>query len=290
MAEVPSAEEASRDLANAEGVSKSFDVRCHRGQGASDTPSRRKLIVCGRISTVWLLACACTGRPVFMGAVAVNQRCGGSVMRKFLVPAMVLALAVGCTGSDPEPTETVASTPVATATTASATPSRTLSPQPSQTPSPSPTVHESFPAPPSTETPEQAAIRAAVIEYWRVYEKFTTDSSLTDYSETQRVTTGDRKVRIIEAITRLRDQSQETRGSRTFRNLVIAAPTTGQSGTQQTVVTYCVDPSGISVVDSDTEEVIHEGGDVTLLEQMTLEQGADGIWRVLDIANQMVDC
>lgn len=210
-------------------------------------------------------------------------------MSKFLAPAMVLVLAVGCSGADPESTETVSSSPAASASSASATPSRTLSAQPSPSPSPSPTVHESFPAAPSTETPEQAEILAAWQHYKVVLQKFAGDPSLSDLSETQLITTGEEQNGILSSIQGLRDSNLVSEGGLAYRDVTVGSPRVGSDGVKRAIVTYCVDRSKLIVVNQDTREPVDINNHLDLLEEATLAQVGNK-WLVETIRNEDGSC
>ncbi len=200
-------------------------------------------------------------------------------MRTLLVPVFVLGLLTGCTAAaDPTPTATVAS----------ATRSASATPTPTPSPSPSPTAVESFPAAPATETAEQAEIRAAWMEYWRVYEKFAADPSQPDWTETQGVTTGEEAALIVQSLGNLKDRGWRSLGGRQFRDIVVGQPEDGPPG--QVTITYCLDRSQVELVDARTGERIELELSLTYAETTTLELGDDGRWRVAMIRNEPKAC
>lgn len=202
-------------------------------------------------------------------------------MRTLLVPVFVLGLLTGCTAAaDPTPTATVAS----------ATRSASATPTPTPSPSPSPTAVESFPAAPATETAEQAEIRAAWMEYWRVYEKFAADPSQPDWTETQYVTTEESATIIIQAIGNLKDRGWRSLGGRQFRDVVVSQPTAGPDGSATAVVTYCLDRTGVRLVEVESGDSVQVDVAPTFKETATLKQGADGKWRVAMIRNEPSQC
>ncbi|AQX16426.1 hypothetical protein BKM78_11305 [Tessaracoccus sp. T2.5-30] len=166
----------------------------------------------------------------------------------------------------------------------SASPSRTPEP------SPSPTVAESFPPAPASESPEQAAVRAAWMEYWRVYQKFAQDPSVTDWSETQLVTTGEESGAIISAIGDLKDRGWRSLGGLEFRDIQVVLTPGDAEGPNRAEVTYCLDRSDVSIVDAESGVAVAVGGSATLRESAELEHGADGIWRVSKVRNEPQAC
>ncbi|MHA6525813.1 hypothetical protein [Tessaracoccus sp. G1721] len=198
-------------------------------------------------------------------------------MRHLLVPLAVVALAVGCT---PDVTPTASPT-----VSVSPTPAQS----PSPTPSPSPTAVESFPPAPATESPDQAAIRAAWMEYWEVRSRFVADPTLTDLSETQRVTTGEAEDLILASIRNLRNAGQRSVGGLEFRGVNVGVPREEVGGLAQADVTYCLDRSNVQLLDSSGAPVAVEGP-TTLDETATLERGQDGVWRVALIRNEAAQC
>ena len=60
----------------------------------------------------------------------------------------------------------------------------------SKDPSPTPTEIRSFPPTPEGEDPEKTAIRQGWEQYKIVYDKYARNPNLTDFTETQQVTTG----------------------------------------------------------------------------------------------------
>lgn len=199
-------------------------------------------------------------------------------MRHLLVPLAVVALAVGCT-PDVAPT---ASPSVFVSPTASASPS--------VSPSPSPTAVESFPPAPATESAEQAAIRAAWMEYWRIHHKFTSDPSYSDLTETQLITTGEQQNVILDSIGSLREMELRSLGGLQFRDVVVNPPSATGDAPRTSLVEYCVDRQKLILENYSTGEKLAAPGAPTFLEQTTLEEGLDGRWRVSMIRNQEAAC
>ena len=198
-------------------------------------------------------------------------------MRHLLVPLAALALVAGCT-PDAAPTGSP-----------SVFPSPTVSASASPTPSPSPSAVESFPPAPATESPDQAAIRAAWMEYWDVRSRFVADPTLTDLSETQRVTTGEAEDLILNSIRNLRNAGHRSVGGLEFRGISIGVARESDGGLAHADVTYCLDRSKVQLLDSSGEAVIVEGP-TTLKETATLERGLDDVWRVALIRNEAAEC
>ena len=197
-------------------------------------------------------------------------------MRHLLVPLAVVALAAGCTPAvAPTGSPSVFASPTASAT-------------PSPTPSPSPTAVESFPPAPATESPEQAEIRAAWMEYWRVYEKFASDPSLTDFTELQNLVDGEETTVALQSIQNLRESGRRTDGGLLFRDAVVGVPA-GSASSRTVTVTYCLDRSNLAIVDAETGSSI---GDPlpNLRETASLSEGTDGAWRVTQIRNVEEAC
>lgn len=156
--------------------------------------------------------------------------------------------------------------------------------------SPSSMAVESFPAAPATESSEQAAVRAAWMEYWDVYQTFAADPWLPDWSETQRITTGDQSTLIVQELGLLKDNGVRLIGGLQFREVVVGQPREGADGKSEAVMTYCVDRSSIVLVDAETEEPIKVEGPMTLAETVTLQLGKDGKWRVALMRNEARAC
>ena len=197
-------------------------------------------------------------------------------MRHLLVPLAVVALAAGCTPD------------VAPTSSPSVFVSPTVSASPSVSPSPSPTAVESFPPAPATESAEQAAIRAAWMEYWRVYEKFAADPSLTDLTELQNLTDGEESSAVMSSIQSLREAGRFTKGGWQFREVVVEHPIDGRG--EQAKVSYCLDRSRLVIADIATDLPISGPQPGNLMETATLEQGPDGMWRVALRRNQESTC
>ena len=192
-------------------------------------------------------------------------------MRHLLVPLAVVALAAGCTPD------------VAPTSSPSVFVSPTVSASPSVSPSPSPTAVESFPPAPASESPEQAAIRAAWMEYWSVFGKFAGDPTLTDLTDTQRITTGEAQNSIIDTIRSLREANIRFLGGLAFSAIEIQEPTQRPDGLRESVVTYCLDRSAVKNVDATTGTAIENTGPLTWQETVSMVEGLDSTWRVAAI-------
>ena len=200
-------------------------------------------------------------------------------MRHLLVPLAVVALAAGCTPD------------VAPTSSPSVFVSPTVSASSSVSPSPSPTAVESFPPAPASESAEQAAIRAAWMEYWRIHHKFTSDPTLSDLSETQYITTGDQQNVILDVIAQLRDQKLRTLGGLQFRSVAVDGPLSGETGgVRFATVSYCVDRRELRVENYETGESMAAPGAPTFLEKAVMNEGSDGQWRVAMMTNEAAPC
>lgn len=141
----------------------------------------------------------------------------------------------------------------------------------------------SFPADLPTGDAESAAIIEGWKAYWRVYEKFTADPSLTDLTETQYVTTGEEANGILEAIAEGRDAGLRSEGGFVFRDFVVNV-----TGDGKAKLDYCVDLASLRVVRIDTGEPFPRSG--TFIEHARMERGVDNVWRVAQIRNEQVQC
>lgn len=206
--------------------------------------------------------------------------------------AVVGMLVAGCSAvGDAGPS---VSPSVATIETASSEPpvsmSPSASPSPTPSPSPSPSAWESFPPAPATESPEQAEIRAAWLKYCDVRARFAADPSQSDWSETQRVTTGEEANSILTELGALRNDGLRSLGGLRFRDIVVGEPTQRPDGVTEAVITYCVDRTDVKLVDTKTGEPLAVEEPFTLVETATLELGLDHVWRVALTRNQVKPC
>ncbi|WP_182799070.1 hypothetical protein [Tessaracoccus sp. MC1679] len=127
------------------------------------------------------------------------------------------------------------------------------------------------------------------MEYWRVYEKFAGDPSLTDLTETQQVTTGEAQNVILDAIGQLRDDNLAFLGGWQFRDIAIAEPAAAGAGEVTSKMTYCVDRSRMRIEDSETGTVSVQSLP-SLAETAVMKQGKDGRWRLAERRNQEEAC
>lgn len=205
------------------------------------------------------------------------------------VSAVLLAL-TACT-PESEPTEPTSPAPT-TATTAPNPGPESSSPIPSEEPTPTPTEVESYPPPSADETDEQAAIREGWENYREVSEKYAKDPSLKDWTETQYVTTGFEAQNIIETISRLREANLKLVGDTVYTMVEVGEPETNAEGVTIAIVTSCLDPTASerAVVDIDTGEPADTQLTQSVLETVTMELGADNIWRAADYRNEGETC
>ena len=105
-------------------------------------------------------------------------------MRRIALSLMCVGLLVACTPEEPVQTSPPPTSTVSTVSTPSPSPTTSApSAVATPSPSPSPTAVESFPPPPATESPEQAAVRAAWTEYYTQFAKYAADPGLGDLTE-----------------------------------------------------------------------------------------------------------
>lgn len=202
-----------------------------------------------------------------------------------LAGVAVVALLAACTPEASEGPTPVPETPTMT----SQSPSPTPSPTPS--PSPNPTEVQSFPPPPADETEEEAAIREGWMNYWRTFDRYIKNGSLLDLSEARLVTVpgSSESTQILDIIAAYRERGVVAVGDRQFRDLKIS-DSTNQEGVRTAVVSYCHDSKLLALVDVQTGEPSDIPSIATMREQAMLEQGADSVWRVASIKNEVATC
>lgn len=203
-------------------------------------------------------------------------------MRLVFALVAVVALVVGCT---PEAVESPTPTPSPVETTVTPSESPTVEP-PSPSPSPSPTVFQSYPVDLPTEDPETAAIIEGWQEYHRVLRKFSADPrGFTDFSETQLVTTGQKSTGILDQIEGYRNEGVKVLGDFRYDQLEVQEPVQGPDGLMSAQLSYCVDRSGMRVVDYEGVEMPMDHLSPTYPETALLIQGLDAVWRVAEVRN-----
>ncbi len=210
-------------------------------------------------------------------------------LRIIVVTAAVAAVMVACSPSGSETPNPTPETPPPM-TTDVITPTR--SPTPTPSPSPSPTVIQSFPPPPAGETEEQAAIRDGWMHYWKVYDKFTQNPYVTDFTETQLVTvSGSDQARVIlDELQDLREHGWKIEGDHVLRGYVVSTPPSVQGEIRSVIVTYCYDGRNKRLIDAETGVEVPTTAAETYMETAWLEQGADEVWRVALIGNEAKPC
>ncbi|MDO5736304.1 MAG: hypothetical protein Q4P15_07500 [Propionibacteriaceae bacterium] len=151
---------------------------------------------------------------------------------------------------------------------------------------------ESFPPPPDDETAEQAAIREGWMNYWKVYDKFTADPFVTDFTETQLVTvSGSDQARVIlDVLQRLREGGWKVVGSHIFRDYRVLEGPSDSGDVSTAIVSYCYDGRQKRLVDALTGADVETTAADTYVETAKLEKGLDGIWRVSLIGNEALTC
>ncbi len=130
------------------------------------------------------------------------------------------------------------------------------------------------------------------MNYWKVYDKFTQDPYVTDFTETQLVTvSGSDQARVIlDIIQRLREEGWRIEGNHILRDFAITEEPTVEGGIRSTVITYCYDGRQKRVVDAGTGELVVTSAADTYRETAWLEEGADGAWRISLIGNEAEQC
>ena len=207
---------------------------------------------------------------------------------RFLGATVAVLLLVACSPGGSQSPTPVASGSVGPSPSITAAPIPSPSPIPTPTPSASvaPSAPASFPADLPTGDPESAAIIEGWQAYWRVYEKFAADPSLTDLTETQYVTAGEEANLVLDRLSLLKTEGLVNRGGLVFRNIRVERPSDGVP--PQAILTYCVDINSLVVVEQATGKQVDRSG--TWQEHATLERGEDGVWRVSMIRNEEAPC
>ena len=221
-----------------------------------------------------------------VGAANVVARIRGlaSVVRSWVLGAtMAVLLLAACSPGGGELPSPVTSGSVSPSPTRAAP---VPTPSPSRSTSDVPSAPASFPADLPTDDAESAAIIEGWQAYWRVYEKFSADPSLTDLTETQYVTTGEEANLVLDRISLLKDAGLVNRGGLVFRNIEVVRAS--DEVPAQATLTYCVDINSLVVIDEDTGKQVDRSG--TWREHATLERGEDGVWRVAQIRNEEATC
>ncbi len=202
---------------------------------------------------------------------------------RLAVAALLLTCLGACT-PEPGPTENPTPSPTATA------PSTASQSQTPPTPTPSVTEVVPFPDDVTSDTADQAEIRAGWEAYVRVGDKFARDPSLKDLSETQHVTTGQASVDLVQSINTLRSKNLVRKGDPVYRDTKISDPATNDDGVTTATVNYCFDATQMKTVDADSGKE----GELTFRETMKvealLEKMPDGSWRVALVSTEVAPC
>lgn len=199
-------------------------------------------------------------------------------MRSLLVSLVGVAVLVGCSPGQGE-------SPSASPGVPSLSPSMSPGPSASSSATPSPTAVASYPDSLPTDDPEKAAVIAGWQEYWRVYEKFAADPSLTDLTETQYVTTGEEAKEILDLIASLRHEGVRSEGGRKFSDVEVSIA----GGFPMTaIIKYCMNVDELLLFDIATGERIPRSG--AYVEEARLENKKDGTWRVSYVKNEPAQC
>jgi len=128
------------------------------------------------------------------------------------------------------------------------------------------------------------------MEYWRVYEKYTADPTLSDLTETQLVTTGEHQNVILDIIRQLREQKIRSVGGMKFKGVSVTAPVSASDELRRGRVEYCLDRTSLVIENFETGERRAAPGAPTFIEEVTLVEGRDGRWRVAEIRNREAPC
>ena len=209
--------------------------------------------------------------------------------RGALLLVATLFVVTACT-SEPEPTPTPTPTPTATSASPSPTESESPTPSPEPDPSPSPTAFQSFPPPPQGETEEQAAIRAAWQQYELTIDTILRDPEIVDFTETQRITTGDEANRILDELALAREANIKLEGDRLYRDVEIGEPVTGSDGVRSVMVDYCFDPESQRIVDAASGELYENARTDPLRSRVQMVLGKDDRWRVAEYWSEAEPC
>jgi len=126
------------------------------------------------------------------------------------------------------------------------------------------------------------------MEYWRVYEKFAADPTLTDFTELQNLTDGEESRAVMSSIQGLRQAGRVSKGGWRFRDVALRLQ--DKTSPRQAEVTYCLDRTELILADVDTGSRIDGLSLANLQETATMEQGSDGRWRVILRRNQESKC
>ncbi|MCC2592051.1 hypothetical protein LKO27_01220 [Tessaracoccus sp. OS52] len=127
-----------------------------------------------------------------------------------------------------------------------------------------------------------------MIEYYRVFEKFAADPSLTDFTETQLVTTGEMSNLILDELQVLRENGHLTEGERSFHDLRVGEPRTVGDVTTAEVV-YCNDRSAVRVLDAVSRADTGHRPYPFINASATLEKGLDDVWRMSMLRTDVVE-
>ncbi|MHA6508733.1 hypothetical protein [Tessaracoccus sp. Y1736] len=93
----------------------------------------------------------------------------------------------------------------------------------------------------------------------------------------------------MESIRNLRDSGRRTEGGFQFRDVVVSVPAMA-NGLATANVVYCLDRSGLVMVDIDTGTPPDGDPLPNLKETATLVQGPDSTWRISQVRNEATSC
>lgn len=215
-------------------------------------------------------------------------------MRRILVGLVGAALLAGCTPeapatSSPAPTPSVeSSAPAPSVEAPSPSPSASPSESPSPSQSPSPTAVESFPPAPATETPEQAEVRAAWMNYNTQFSRYAATPELSDLTDLTELVTDVELPETIGHLQRIREAGEVLVGGFTYRDVQVTVPHPELGTVDTAMVAYCVDRSALVIQDVDTQELISR--ELSNLEEQSTFKLVGDRWLLDGLRNRQSEC
>ncbi|MEO7589266.1 MAG: hypothetical protein ABIS84_14705, partial [Arachnia sp.] len=130
------------------------------------------------------------------------------------------------------------------------------------------------------------------MSYWRIYDKFTRDPFVDDFTDTQLVTAqGSKQAKIIlDEIQDLRERGWRVEGDHLLRKYSLLEPPSDVGGIRSAVITYCYDGRKKHVVEAESGASVPTDAADTYVETAWMERGLDGVWRVALIGNEAKPC
>lgn len=158
-----------------------------------------------------------------------------------LASVLLIGGLAGCDPADPAPPPSPP--PVSSPTPAASTPAPT--PTPTPTPSPSPT---------SQKEKEEAAIKQAVLDFYEVTNRVRMDPS-EDYEQLKKVAAGELLQLQLGDLQEWRGKKWRSTKPVKVKNVTVGE-VTAEGDTIQATTTYCVDSTGVDVVNADGESQV----------------------------------